>query len=63
MELRRSLPRKSTNSAESVYLTEDSMPIQAMNKCRGLGGRCMNMLIGGFVFQVLYLRPRQDLQH
>ena len=35
------------------------MSIQAMKKCRGLGGRSMKRLIGGFVFQALYLRPRR----
>ena len=31
MQPQGSLPRKATNPAESVYLTKDSMPIQAMD--------------------------------
>ncbi len=63
MQPRGSLHRKFTGFAESVYLTEGSMPIQAMNKCRGLGGRSMKRLMGGIVFRVLYLKPRRELQH
>ena len=54
------LPRISKNPSGSVYLPEDSMPSQAMNKCHGLEGGCMNMVMGEFVFQVLYHRPRRD---